>query len=268
MIRKEKEVFGSTYDRMMISELHKILTRKYNIRTALEMPSFGAKGAPSLYSLGFAKMGVYVTLPDFDEKMSKYWERLDLIDRLSIKPQENYYHTNFESNSFDVVWNFITFSHSDDPEAILKEMVRTSNKYIHIISLNSFQLGSPWHRFLHKILNIEWNHGDSYYSYPWNMKKSLRNHGCKIAEYGTIDSPPWPDPVGFRDIRLHKKKMTLTLDTEKQQIEWEVPFLEYFKTENYPLWMRFLRVYDIALHRYYFKLPFSHLFYVVAEKTT
>ena len=266
MNAKEIEGFGVTYDRMMMSELHKILTQKYNLRSALEIPSFGAKAAPSLYSLGFARMGVDVTVVDFDENMRKYWESLNLLDRLTIEKQQDYYNTNFENNSFDIAWNFVTFSYLEDTEAVLKEMVRTSKKYILIISCNNFQLGYPWHRVLHKIWNIEWNHGDTYYNYAWNLKKSLRKHGCKIAEYGTIDSPPWPDPVGFRDIRLHKKKMEITLNSDQEHIEWDVPFVEYFKTEDYPLWMRLLRIYDVALHRYYFKLPFSHLFYIVAEK--
>ena len=60
--------------------------------------------------------------------------------------------------------------------------------------------------------------------------------------------------------------METTLDSDKEQIEWEVPFVEYFKSENYPTWMKLLRIYDVALRRYYFKLPFSHLYYVLGEK--
>jgi hypothetical protein len=263
---KEIEGFGVTYDRMMTCELQKIITQKYQIHSVLEMPSFGAKAAPSLYSLGFAKMGIDVTLDDFDENMKKYWKSLNLENRLKVEKQNDYYNTTFTNNSFDLVWNFVTFSFFKDTEAVLAEMIRTSRRYILIISCNNFQLGYPWHRLLHKMFNIEWNHGDTYYNYPWNLKKSFRKQGCKIKEYGTIDSPPWPDPVGFRDIRLHKKKMETTLDSDTEQIEWEVPFVEYFKSENYPTWMKLLRIYDVALHRYYFKLPFSHLYYILGEK--
>jgi len=263
---REVEGFGVSYDRMMLAELQKIIMRKYPLKSILEIPSFGAKAAPSLYSLGFAKMGANVTVVNFDEKMRKFWEDLKLINNLKIVHQDDYHNTDFEDNSFDLVWNFVTYSYLENTEHILKEMHRITKKYVLIISCNNFQLGYPWHRILHKLYGIEWNHGNTFYNYPWNLKKSLKKTGFKIEEYGTIDSPPWPDPVGFRDIRLHKRKMETTLNSEKDKIEWEVPFIEYFRYDNYPLWMSILKFYDIAFHRLYFKLPFSHLYYILASK--
>jgi hypothetical protein len=263
---KEIEGFGVSYDRLMICELQEILTKKYMINSVLEMPSFGAKAAPSIYSLGFAKMGVDVTVVNFDEQMKKYWEYLDLAGRLNVISVDDYCRTDFEDNSFDLIWNFVTFSYLENTDSLLGEMFRVTGKYILIVSCNNFQLGYPWHKVLHKLYGIKWNHGDTYYNYPWNLKKSLLKRGFRIKEYGTIDSPPWPDPVGFRDIRLHKKKMETTVNSDEEKTQWEVPFIEYFRHEKYPLWMRILKLYDLALHRYYFKLPFSHLYYVFGVK--
>lgn len=264
--KREIEGFGVSYDRFMTYELQKILKKKYSIQSVLEIPSFGAKAAPSLYSIGFAKLGSHVTIVDADEKMLTHWKKLNLMNKLKIKPQNKYWRTSFENDSFDLVWNFVTFSYFDDTEKILTEMYRVTRKYVLIISCNNMQLGYPWHKILHKMYGIKWNHGDTYYNYPWHLKKSLKKIGFKIKEYGTIDSPPWPDPVGFRDIRLHKKGAENTLNSEKEKIQWEVPFVDYIKNEKYPLWMKLLRLYDKTFHRYYFKLPFSHLYYTLGEK--
>ncbi len=50
---KEVEVFGVTYDRYVLLQLHRIMTQELGLRRILEMPSHGAKAAGSLYSIGF-----------------------------------------------------------------------------------------------------------------------------------------------------------------------------------------------------------------------
>ena len=52
--RKEVEVFGVTYDRYVLLQLHKLLARSFDLRDIVEMPSHGAKAAGSLYSIGSA----------------------------------------------------------------------------------------------------------------------------------------------------------------------------------------------------------------------
>ena len=47
-MKKEVEVFGVTYDRYVLLQLHKILTAELKLRRILEMPSHGAKAAGSL----------------------------------------------------------------------------------------------------------------------------------------------------------------------------------------------------------------------------
>ena len=80
-------------------------------------------------------------------------------------------------------------------------------------------------------------------------------------EYGAIDTPGWPDPSGPRDIRLHRH---FSAPTEKPN--WEVPFLKYVKTGHYPAWMRALGRWDMTFRKGVFKLPMSHLFYVLGQK--
>jgi hypothetical protein len=52
--RKEVEVFGVTYDRYVLLQLHKLLARSLDLRDVVEMPRQGTKADGSLYSIGFA----------------------------------------------------------------------------------------------------------------------------------------------------------------------------------------------------------------------
>jgi len=256
----EVEGFGVSYDRHMMYYQQKILVKELKLTNVLEMPSYGAKAASSLYSLGFAKSGCDVTITDLDNNMLSYWEELGISEKLTFSEVKDYSHTSFPSGQFDIVWNFVTFTHVNDKDTYIKEMARVSKKYIMLISCNNFQLGYPLHRFIHYLYKFPWNHGETYYNYIGNVQNLFRKNGLKIYEYGTIDSPPWPDPVGFRDVRLHKKGIN------KGLYPWKVPVVDFIKHNKFPLWMNFLRSYDLPLRKGYWKLPFSHLFYVIGEK--
>ncbi len=77
----EKEVFGVTYDRYVLLNLHKALAREYGLKTVVEMPSHGAKAAGSLYSIGFGIAGCRVTLVNPEMEMMWGWDRLGIRDR-------------------------------------------------------------------------------------------------------------------------------------------------------------------------------------------
>ncbi len=256
----EVEGFGVSYDRHMMYYQQGLLVKELGLNNVLEMPSYGAKAASSLYSLGFAKSGCDVTITDLDEKMLRYWEELGIENKLNVERAEDYSETKFVDNQFDLAWNFVTFTHAKDKDNYMQEMIRVSKKYVMLISCNNFQLGYPLHRVIHFLYKFPWNHGETYYNYIGNVKNLMKNNGLKIHEYGTIDSPPWPDPVGFRDVRLHKKGIS------KGAYDWKVPVVDYIKNNKFPRWMNLLRSYDITFRKGYWKLPFSHLFYVIGEK--
>lgn len=258
----EIEGFGVTYDRAIMTKQQQMLTKKYNLKTILESPSYGAKAAGSLYSLGYALSFCDVTLVNPETELLHYWKELQIKDRLNYIENADYTSLPFDNNSFDLVWNFVTFAHLDNQQEWLREMTRLTKRYLMVISCNNLQIGYPWHRIIHKLWKFPWNHGNNYFNYIWNVRKFFRNSGLKIIEYGAIDTPPWPDPVGFRDIRLHKHSSP----ARNAKIIWKVPFVNYLKNNDFPLWMRILSLYDIPLRRGYTKLPFSHLFYILAKK--
>lgn len=262
----EREVFGITYDRAALKGLQEILVRDLGLASILENPSAGAKAAGSLYSVGFALAGCDVTLVNPEAGPLHYWDELDIRDRLTTTDNPDSISLPFPDHHFDLAWNFVTFATLADPDAWLREMIRVSRRYIFVVCCNNFQSGYPWHRVLHLAYRIPWRHSVPHFNYPWNVKRWFRSHGLEVMEAGTIDSPPWPDPVGFRDIRMHKR-FGADLDgmEARRPDRWIVPMMEYLRDGEIPTWIRMLRTVDLRLRKGYKKLPVSHLFYVLAR---
>jgi hypothetical protein len=262
-LRKEVEGFGVTYDRYIMTCQQRILVRQLGLKSVLESPSHGAKAAGSLYSLGYALSGCDVVLVNPEPAPLAYWDTLGLRERLRTVTADDPARLPFRDGHFDLAWNFVTFTELCNQDAWLEEMRRVSRQYVMVISCNNFQLGYPWHRVIHFVYGFPWTHGNVRFNYVWNIRKWFKLHGLAITEAGAIDTPPWPDPVGFRDVRLHKR----FAPQEQTLPQWEVPVVEYLRTGGLPAWIRMLALYDIPLRRGYLKLPFSHLFYVIGSKT-
>ena len=265
-VRKEVEVFGVTYDRYVLFQLHKILVQELGLKKIIEMPSHGAKAAGSLYSIGFTHAGCDVTLINPEMEMMTGWQYLGLETKVSAVENVNIYQTGFPDNAFDMAFNFVTWTELADPMRYLAELKRISRKYVLLVTCNNFQPGYPWHRFLHALYGFPWNHGQVEYNHITRVKKLYRQTGWDIIEYGAIDTPGWPDPSGPRDVRLHRRFGNKDQDAPKTSPQWEVPFLEYVRTGNYPGWMKLLGKWDMLFRRGVYKLPMSHLFYVLGRK--
>lgn len=263
---REVEVFGVTYERYVLFQLQASMTRTLGLKKIVDMPSHGAKAAGSLYSIGFGYSGCNVTLVNPETKMLKAWKQLGLEHRVNTLEDVDICNTEFDDNQFDLAFNFVTWTMVDDPFRYLREMKRISNRYVLLVTCNNFQLGYPWHRFLHAIFGFPWTHGRVEYNHITKVKKMLKQSGLEIVEYGTIDTPGWPDSIGLRDVRLHRKFGSQNAGPPKEEPDWIVPFLKYVKTGNYPGWMKALSRWDMAFRKGVFRLPISHLFYVLGEK--
>jgi hypothetical protein len=260
-MKKEVEVFGVTYDRYVLLQLHANLAKHLSLKTVVEMPSHGAKAAGSLYSIGFGLAGCFVTLVNPEREMLHGWEELGIQDRVEIAADMNVYRTGLVDGAFDLAWNFVTWTELEHPPGYLQEMKRISNQYVLLVTCNNFQPGYPWHRLLHQIYGFPWTHGQVKYNHITKVKRMFRDGGLKVVEYGAIDTPGWPDPSGPRDVRLHRN---FSGPTEKPA--WEVPMIRYVKTSGFPGWMRLLGKWDMTFRKGVFKLPLSHLFYVLGKK--
>ncbi|MBW2364505.1 MAG: methyltransferase domain-containing protein [Deltaproteobacteria bacterium] len=265
-MKKEVEVFGVTYDRYVLLQLHKVLTNDLQLETVVEMPSHGAKAAGSLYSIGFGLAGCDVTLVNAEQEMMVGWEELGISDRVNAVYERDVYNSGFDENQFDLAWNFVTWTELENPALYLEEMKRISKKYVLLVTCNNFQPGYPWHRLIHKIFGFPWTHGNVAYNHMTTVKRMFKNAGFNIIEYGAIDTPGWPDPSGPRDIRLHRKYGTSPQKQTSTKPDWEVPIITYAKTGQFPGWMKALGKWDMAFRKGLFKLPMSHLFYVIGQK--
>jgi hypothetical protein len=265
--KKEIEVFGVTYDRYVLLQLHRILTESLGLHSVVEMPSHGAKAAGSLYSIGFGLNGCDVTLVNPEMEMLYGWKQLNLREQLKTRSVDDVCATKFPSNSFDLAWNFVTWTELDDPLRYLLELKRISQQYVLLVTCNNFQPGYPWHRFLHWWFNFPWTHGKVEYNNILRVRRMFRKAGLKIVEYGAIDTPGWPDPSGPRDVRLHRRFGSTGAEKPNAQPDWQVPILDYVCGDCYPAWMKFLGKWDMTFRKGVFKLPMSHLFYVLGHKT-
>jgi len=260
-MKKEIEVFGVTYDRYVLLQLQRIFTRELKLKNVVEMPSHGAKAAGSLYSIGFGLAGCRVQLVNPEMEMLYGWQELGIENKVDTAVGMDIYHSGFQENQFDLAWNFVTWTELDDPFGYLSEMKRISKNYVLLVTCNNFQPGYLWHRLIHKIYGFPWTHGNVEYNHITKVKKIFEIMGLAVIEHGAIDTPGWPDPSGPRDIRLHKK-----FKTPAERPDWEVPMIKYVKTDYYPKWMKILGRWDMAFRKGVFKLPMSHLFYVLGKK--
>jgi len=263
---KETEVFGVTYDRYVLIKLHGIFTRELNLKTVVEMPSHGAKAAGSLYSIGFGLSGCRVTLVNPEMEMMYGWEELGIQDRVETVPGRDVYDSGFGTNQFDLSWNFVTWTELASPEKFLLEMKRISSQYVLLVTCNNFQPGYPWHRLLHKVFGFPWTHGQVKYNHITTVKRMFAKAGLTVSEYGAIDTPGWPDPSGPRDVRLHRRYGAHGPAQPAKKPDWGVPIIDYVKTNQFPGWMTTLGRWDMLFRKGLFKLPMSHLFYVLGRK--
>lgn len=264
--KTEVEVFGVTYDRYVLLQLHRILTRTLALKSVVEMPSHGAKAAGSLYSIGFGLSGCDVTLVNPEDEMLPEWQRLGIAGKLHTRSDADVYATGFADGSFDLAWNFVTWTELADPRRYLRELRRISRRYVFLVTCNNMQPGYPWHRFLHKWYGFPWTHGQNRLNYIHQVLRLMRRSGLGIVEYGAIDTPGWPDPSGPRDVRLHRRYGSDGHNRYQTKPLWDVPLLRYVETGRYPGWMQALGKWDMLFRRGLFKLPLSHLFYVLGEK--
>ncbi|NQU81682.1 MAG: methyltransferase domain-containing protein [Bacteroidetes bacterium] len=256
----EKEAWGVDYERYALGKLLKRFVKQYNIKKVLEIPAAGVKAMPSIYSLALGEAGCEVTLVNADEKSKRIW--LSLGFNVHFVDVGDITQTNFKNGEFDFVWNFAIFPELDNKIELLEEMKRVSKKYVGVFAVNGYNVGAYVHRFLHKIKKIPWTHGDKKLLYYQNLKSLFLKSGLRISKIGAVDTPPWPDSIGFRDLRLHR----MNIDFSK--INWESNTIDYMGGKKYPFWIKLVYGFEKIPMFFFIKLLYSHIYFVLGEKVT
>lgn len=254
----EIEGKGVDYERFALNKLFNKFVKTYGIKRVLEIPAKGEKAMPSLYSIAFGAAGCEVDLVNAEEKSKRAWQELGLT--AGYHNCDDPVNTGLEDETYDLVWNFMYLARQEKKEALLKEMVRLSRRYILFVAVNRYNPGFFSHRLVHRIFHVPWNHGDAIFLNPFYVSRYFRNNGLKIIKVGIVDAPPFPDSLGIRDMKLHRKATNLN------KIDWESRTIQWMKKGRYPLWLKFFYLFEILPLPFRFKLVYAHLFYVLAGK--
>lgn len=256
----EREPFGITYDRLRLDRVFDDLLRRYPIQTVLEYPAEGAKAMPSIYSLGLAARGCDVTLVNPSEQGLEVWRRLGLADRMEAIEVADLTRPSLDGRRWDLVWNFVSVGFRADFADVLAAMVGCSRRYALTVHCNAFNYGYPWHHFLHWALKLPWTHGETDYFWPHRVRAAYRRCGASPVDFGLFDMPGWPDPPGFRDVRLH-----LNGGDDVEIFDWEAPIAELYRTSSMSRPLRWLSRVESGPVPSLIRHVFSHLFYVLAD---
>jgi NDP-sugar pyrophosphorylase family protein len=256
--RRETEPSGITYDRFRVARLLERLKERLALRRVLEVPSTGAKACPSLYSLPLAMAGCDVTLVNPFPPAFEAWRRLGVASRLSSVKADPAA-LPFPRDRFDMAWNFVTLGWQDSLVPALTEMARVAPVVL-LVQQNGYNVGYPWHRFLHWVFRVEWDHGQTRYFFPANVRREMEAVGLERLELGLLDQVPWPDPPGFRDIRLH---LAGKKPHPEEDIDWSVPAVDCFERRAFPAWMRMLGGIEELPIPQALRWPVNHLFYML-----
>ena len=259
MVHTETEAWGLTYERYALELLQKEMAKKYSVKTVAEIPAHGVKAMPSIYSIGFGLAGCSVTLVNGNENYISEWRKLGIDSNVRFVDVNSIYEPGIEDNSFDLVWSFAYLPGAENPEKLIKTMAKISNKYVAIFSVNAGNVGFPIHRALHKINKVPWTHGDIKYNSIRNVEKLLKENGVKVIKKGYVDTPPWPDSLGFRDMRLHKSANIL------ENANWVSPYISMRQDNSFPSWVKLVYLFEKIPMPMFLKTRYSHIFYVVGE---
>ncbi len=254
----EIEGKGLDYERYALNKLFKRMVRTHGIRSVLELPAKGEKAMPSIYSIAFGEAGCDVTLVNAEEKSKGAWQELGYP--VTYRQCDDLTRSGLEGQAYDLVWNFMTLPQHQTREALLREMVRLSRSHLLFIAVNRFNPGFFSHRMAHRIFDVPWTHGDVQFMNPFYVRKYLEERGLEVVRVGAVDTPPYPDSLGFRDMRLHRMNVDLN------KIEWESRTIGWMKTGEYPLKLRLFYLLEWLPMPLPIKLVYAHLFYVLARK--
>jgi hypothetical protein len=254
----EMEGKGLDYERYALNKLFKRIVRERGVRSVLEIPARGEKAMPSIYSIAFGEAGCDVTLVNPEERSRWAWDELGYD--VTFLQRDDITDTGLADASFDLVWDFMFLSQFEAQERLLREMIRLSKRYVMFLAVNRFNPGFLSHRAVHRYFKVPWNHGDVAFMSPFRVRRFFRDHGLKIVRTGVVDTPPYPDSLGFRDMRLHRMNVDLN------KIEWDSRTIGWMKAGRYPTKIKLLYLAEAAPLPFLVKLFYAHLFYVLAEK--
>lgn len=255
---EQRENYGVTYERFSLGKFIRKLVPRYNIKSVLDIASGGLKGISGMNSVDFARAGCRVYVLNATREAKGMWESLGLREKVNFVDCKALEDLPFEKNKFDLVWDLKNFPKISEPKKVLEEMTRVSRKSVLVFVYNGLNFVFPIHRLVHKTKRVPWTHGAVEYMRPSKISNLFNDCKLQVQETGIIDAPPWPGPIGFKDMRFHK--------IETMTVNWQSPYLNCFKEDRYPFWLKGAYAFERLPLPLFLKLLHAHVFYVIGKK--
>jgi len=189
------EGLGVVYERFALNDYLDHLLARYGVETALEAPIFGMAGVSGINSVHLARRGCAVTLVDTDAErlagVERIWRQLGLPASFYLCPQGA--PLPFPDDSYDLAWCWAALWYLADAAALLRELVRVSRRLVFVAMPNRWQVGYLLRKYL--LDKDSFRTVDETWTSIGRIKAVLRSTGCRLAEEGVLDVPPWPDTV-------------------------------------------------------------------------
>lgn len=256
--RVETEPPGITYDRLRMIDVQADLVRRFGLQRVVEVDAGGAKARPSLYSIGFALAGCSVDLVGGDPTALDDWGALGLADRVRLLGGEAAA-SGSAAGGWDLAWNFVSAS-ADPGFARRLASLSALAPLVMTVHCNGLHIGQPWHRLLHLAFGLPWTHGRWQAEFPGTVGLAYREAGLRTVDCGFFDAPGWPDPPGFRDVRLHLQGVT----GDEGRVRWRAPVIDIVRSGRVPTLLRLLRIQE-SLQPIPLRVLLAHLYYHVGR---
>ncbi len=236
------EGLGLVYERLVLNDFLKALKKEYRIDTVLEAPLFGMAGVSGINSVALAQAGAAVTLVDDHEErleaIARIWDELELSAR--FVHHTDWGHLPFVDRSFDLVWNWAALWYLADPEALLRDLVRTARKVVFVAMPNRVQVGYLLRKYLLERDFV--NYVDEQWADIGRVRRVLTGLGVRIVRQGVLDVPPWPDTVMpaakvLKRLGIRSKK----LEEQFSGDSWQWSTMAYYLGQQPDLYDRVMR---------------------------
>jgi len=201
--KNHDEGLGTTYERFILHNYFEEIKNLNNIKSVLEVPSFGMTGLSGINSLWWAKQGIKPVVIDTNEERisqtQKVWDEIPLPVEFNYLPGVS--ELPYEDNKFDLTWNFASLWFVKDMQKFINEISRVTQKVIFICVPNRNGIGY----LLRKLFSSSEIEG----FYPENINHKsfaplLKTLGWNMQKSGYLDIPPWPD-IAMKKEDLFKK---------------------------------------------------------------
>jgi SAM-dependent methyltransferase len=263
------EGLGLVYERFVLNEFLLALREEQGVETVLESPLFGMAGVSGINSVALAQTGAEVTLVD------DHVERLGAVARIwaELNLDAQFVHCTqwgrlpFPAGTFDLAWNWAALWYLDDPESLLREMVRVSKRVIFVAMPNRAQVGYLLRKYLLERDFV--NHVDEGWADIGRVRRLLEEAGVRIVRQGVLDVPPWPDTVMpasevLQRLGIKSKKLKGQFSGDS----WQWSTMAYYMGQQPDLYDRVMRYawLDRAAIPWRVKAVWAHHRYLVGVK--